>query len=87
MSWTGIWLPGTDNSDFHYGLNSDDFQNKCNELYSQNLLLVDIEAYVENGQTLWAGVWREGDVQLLANGKQEPQRLVLDADWAAFTGN
>ena len=51
------------------------FLAKWSELAGQNLRLVDFDVYTANGQTLWAGVWRQGS---------DGYYLWIDASWANF---
>ncbi len=58
--YTGVWRAGTDNYALYGGLNWNDFVSKWQTLGSQNLRLVDISTYLQNGKRYYNGVWRAG---------------------------
>ncbi len=58
--YTGVWRAGTGGYALYGGLNWDDFVSKWQTLADQNLRLVDISTYVQNGTRLYNGIWRAG---------------------------
>ena len=58
--YTGVWRAGTDGYALYGGLNWNDFVSKWQTLAKQNLRLVDISTYLENGNRYYNGVWRAG---------------------------
>ena len=58
--YTGVWRAGTDGYALYGGLNWNDFVSKWQTLGGQNLRLVDISTYLQNGTRYYNGVWRAG---------------------------
>ncbi len=59
--YIGVWRQGNDGNYLWSGVDWNNFNAKWAELAKQNLRLVDIETYVENGKRLYSGVWRQGN--------------------------
>jgi murein DD-endopeptidase MepM/ murein hydrolase activator NlpD len=67
--YTGVWRAGTDNYALYAGLNWADFTAQWTSLAKQNLRLVDVSTYLQNGKRYYNGVWRAGtDNYALLNG-------------------
>ena len=74
--YIGVWRQGNDGNYLWSGVDWANFTAKWTELGKQNLRLVDIETYVENGKRLYIGVWRQGN---------DGHFLWAGVDWANFT--
>lgn len=61
QKYIGVWQEGTDKYYLWSGVSWDNFNSKWKELSTQNLRLVDIDTYVENGKRKYSGVWRQGN--------------------------
>ena len=59
--WAGVWRAGTDGLDFDAGLSPQALHDLNQERFdNEGLRLMKLETFVENGQRLWAGIWRSG---------------------------
>jgi hypothetical protein len=58
--YVGIWRSGTDGYYLWAGVDWTAFNKKWDDLAKQNLRLVKIKTYVQNGKRLYTGVWRSG---------------------------
>lgn len=58
--FSGVWDGGGGGHYLWVGVDWESFEDKWEELATQNLRLVDLETYVEGGQRKYAGVWRSG---------------------------
>ncbi len=59
--WAGVFEEGSGAYAMFRNFDFQDFNAKWNELNDQGLRLIDIETYeANNGDRLWAGVWRAG---------------------------
>ena len=67
--YTGVWRAGTDNYALYAGLTWTDFTAEWTSLANQNLRLIDVSTYTQNGKRYYNGVWRAGtDNYALLNG-------------------
>ena len=73
--YVGVWRQGNDGNYLWSGVEWANFNAKWAELAKQNLRLVDIETYVQNGKRLYSGVWRQGT---------DGYFLWAGVDWANF---
>jgi hypothetical protein len=56
----GVWRDGSGEQRLGLGLTQDELVAQEAALRDQNLLLVAIHSYAEDGSRRWAGVWRDG---------------------------
>lgn len=73
--YTGVWRGGSDAYALYGGLTWTTFVSKWQTLGGQNLRLVDISTYSENGVRYYNGVWRGGT---------DGYALYSGLDWNAF---
>jgi len=58
--FAGLWRSGSDANYFSVGRSLSSFVELANQRHQQNLRLIQIRTYEENGQRKWAGIWRTG---------------------------
>ncbi len=73
--YIGVWRAGTDAYALYAGVDWNTFVAKWQQLASQNLRLIDVASYIENGVRLYTGVWRGGT---------DAYALYAGVDWNTF---
>lgn len=74
LRYAAIWVPGTGPQRIWKASSLDEFIQKRKEFDGENLLLVDVEIFLENGIKKYLGVW-------LGTGREH---LWLEDEWSGF---
>jgi len=79
--WSGVFVNGSGKHALFRNFETTDFGNKRDELTKQGYKLIDIEAYEDDGELYWAGVWTEGNDGLLNRNMTDSQFSAKHKDW------